>query len=270
MDFKLRGKRAFVSGSSSGLGRAMAMGLAAEGCDVAVHGRDHARTEETARDIEALSCQAVAVYGDLATEEGCREVAASVQAEFGALDILVNNVGVALNKHDPKWHEMPPKVWLDSFEVNFMSTLRMSQHFVPGMRDKGWGRVINISTGGAIGTPIFTEYGSAKAALNKLTADMAKDLGPFGVTVNAISPGVIMTPATETWLTMTAKENGWPGDFADWERKYLTDTGSQAIGRFGRPEDVANLCAFLASDPAGHLTGLIVPVNGGANRTVYM
>ena len=268
MDFGIRGKRAFVSGSSSGLGRAIAIGLAREGCTVVVHGRDKPRTEQTAHDVEALGVQAVVTLGDLATESGCETVAKDALAALGGIDIVVNNTGWVLRKDNPPFWEIPFQTWIDSYEVNFMSTLRMSTHFLPGIREKGWGRFVNISSGGAVGTPIMPEYGSAKAALNKLTADMAKTVGQFGATANTISPGVIRSAATEEWIGISSKQRGWTEE--EFEQKYLEEQGIQPIPRFGRPEDIANAAVFLSSQQAEFITGVVLNINGGSSRTVYM
>lgn len=268
MDFGIAGKRAFVSGSSSGIGKAIAIALAKEGCDVIVHGRDKARSEETAHEAAALGVKAHVTLGDLATEQGCNDVTAAINAATGGVDILVNNAGVALLKDDPFWYEIPYQTWIDSFEVNFMSTLRMSNMLLPGLKKNGWGRIVNITTGGAVGTPILTEYGAAKAALNKLTADMAKTIGKFGITVNAIAPGVIMSPAVEEWIPIQAKKKGWPVE--EFEKRWIAERGVQAVERFGRPEDIANATVFFASQQAEFISGVIMAVNGGGMRTVYM
>ena len=271
MDLKIRGKRAFVSGSSSGIGKAIALELAKEGCDVVVHGRDKTRSEETAHDVAALGVRSVVVIGDLATERGCDDVAKQTLAAFGAIDIVVNNAGMALLKHDPRWSEIPLKTWIDSFEVNFMSTLRMSRHFLPGIEKSGWGRFVNISTGGATVTPSLTEYTSAKAALNKLTADMAKDVGRFGATANGIAPGVVLTPAVEEWLGLIAKERSWSGGMPEWEQRFISELApQQAVKCFSRPEDIAAAAVFLASPRAAHISGVTLRVDSGHNSAVYL
>ena len=268
MNRELEGKRAFISGSSSGIGKSIALELAKVGCVVVVHGRDKVRTDETAHEAEALGVRAVATLGDLATEAGCEAVARDTLAAVGAVDIVVNNAGLALRKDDPPWSEIPIQTWVDSYEVNFMSTLRMSQLFLPGIKASGWGRFINISTGGATSTPVLTEYGAAKAALNKLTADMAKDVGRYGATANAISPGVIWTSSVDEWIQVQSKQRGWTPE--EFERRFLTEVRPQAIPRFGRPEDIAHLAVFLVSDKAAFITGTIIRVDGGGAKTVYL
>lgn len=268
MDLGIAGKRAFVSGSSAGIGKAIALSLAAEGCSVVVHGRDAARTEETAHAIEAAGGKAFVTLGDLAKEADCTTVARDALAAVGAIDIVVNNCGLVLRKDEPGWSEIPPQTYLDSYEVNFMSTLRMSQHFLPGIRKAGWGRFINISTGGATATPVMVEYGAAKAALNKLTADMAKDVGRYGATCNAVSPGIMKTGATEEWIAVAAKERGCTPE--EFERYCATDMWPQAIGRLGTAQDIADMVLFLASPRADYVTGMIVRVDGGIARNVYL
>jgi len=268
MNVELKGKRAFVSGSSSGIGKSIAIELARAGCDVVVHGRNVQRSEETAHAVAAFGGRSIIAIGDLATESGCKSVAEESLAAFGAIDIIVNNAGVALCKSDPPWSNIPFQTWIDSYQVNFMSTLRMSQLFLPGIREGGWGRFINVSTGAATSTPVMTEYGAAKAALNKLTADMARDVGKYGATANVIAPGAIRTSPLDEWIGLQAEQLGCSP--AEFERRYLTEIRPQAVPEFGRPEDIAYLAVFLASDFARHITGAVIRVDGGGGKTVYL
>ena len=270
MDLQIKGRRAFVSGGSSGIGKAIALELAQEGCDVAVHGRDKVRTEETVHQIESLGVKTFPVFGDLATTVGCDAAGEATLAEMGAVDIVVNNVGWVIHKEDPPWHEVPMGSWIDSYQVNFMSTLRMSKLFLPGIRENGWGRFINISSASANEVPGNTDYSVAKAALNKLTADMAKDVGRFGATANGIAPGATHSAAVEVWLEGIAKERGWKGGYADWEKEWMKDMGAQqAVKSFARPEEVAALAAFLASPRAAHLTGVTIRLDSGHSSSVF-
>jgi 3-oxoacyl-[acyl-carrier protein] reductase len=269
VELGIKGRRAFVSGSSSGIGTAIALELAGEGCNVAIHGRDRVRAEEVAHAAERLGVRAVAVLGDLTSEEGCDSVARETLAAFGTVDIVVNNAGVALRKDDPRWTDIPLQTWTDSFQVNFMSTLRMSRHFLPGIEASGWGRFINISTGGATVSANMSEYTAAKAALNKLTADISKDVGRFGATCNGIAPGVILTPAVELWLGMMAKEQQWDGGMTEWEARFIAEMApQQSVKRFGRPEDIAAVAAFFASERAGCINGVTIRVDSGHSTAV--
>jgi len=270
MDLQLRGRRAFVSGASSGIGKAIALELAQEGCDVAVHGRDKVRTEETVHEIEKLGVTTFPVFGDLAVEADCNSVGEATLARMGAVDIVVNNVGWVIHKDDPPWDKVPMESWIDSYQVNFMSTLRMSKLFLPGIRENGWGRFINISSAAANEVPANTDYSAAKAALNKLTADMAKHVGPLGATANGIAPGATHSAAIEVWLEGIARERGWPGDYADWEQRWMTEISpQQSIRSFARADDIAALAAFLASPRAGHLAGITIRLDSGHSDAVY-
>src|SRR3954464_15695666 len=133
MDLELRGKRAFVSGSSSGIGLGIALELAAEGCDVVVHGRDRERTAETARQVERLGVKSAITIGDLADEVEADRVADDALAAFGSIDICVNNAGRTLRQDNPRWDTLPTEEWLQSFQVNFISAVRMARRFVPAM-----------------------------------------------------------------------------------------------------------------------------------------
>jgi len=265
MDLQLQGKRAFVSGASGGIGRSIAQVLSEEGCSVVAHGRDKTRTEATAHLIEKAGGKVVVAIGDLATDEGCRSVADLSLDSLGGIEIVVNNAGVAIRKDAPAWSEIPPQTWIDSYQVNFLSSLRMSQMFLPSIKEAGWGRFINISSVSATKVPALHEYGVAKAALNKLTADMSKDVGKYNATANGIMPGIIMTPAIEEYLRVTAQRMQWTGDQAEIERRYFTEMAPQSVTRMGQPIDIAGMVVFLASPWASYVTGVTFRIDGGSN-----
>jgi NAD(P)-dependent dehydrogenase (short-subunit alcohol dehydrogenase family) len=220
--------------------------------------------------VEKLGVRAFPVFGDLAVEADCDTVGKEVLARMGAVDIVVNNVGWVIHKDDPPWDRVPMESWIDSYQVNFMSTLRMSKLFLPGIRENGWGRFINISSQAANVVPANTDYSAAKAALNKLTADMAKDVGRYGATCNGIAPGATHSAAIEDWLGGIARERGWPGTYADWEKQWMIEISpQQAIQSFARADDIAALAAFLASPRAGHLTGVTIRLDSGHSSSVY-
>jgi NAD(P)-dependent dehydrogenase (short-subunit alcohol dehydrogenase family) len=269
MDVRLDGKRAFVSGASSGIGRQCAIDLAEAGADVVVHGRDRERAEETAAQVRELGRKAIVAIGDLATDEGCENVAKASLIGLGAIDICVNNCGVSLRQDNPKWNELTTLDWLASVEVNLLASVRMAKAFYPAMKDAGWGRIINISTLGAWIPGLLTDYTAPKAALNKLTIDMSKQCGPDGVTVNAILPGTIWTAAIERYLGVLDEQLGWgTDDVAERQRRYLTDVFPQPIQRLGVGHDIAALVVFLASDHAGYVTGALIKCDGGLSPSV--
>jgi NAD(P)-dependent dehydrogenase (short-subunit alcohol dehydrogenase family) len=266
MDLQLKGKRAFVSGSSSGIGKGIALELAAAGCDVVVHGRDRKRAEETAREVEKLGVKAVVTVGDLTKDADATKVCDAALAAVSGIDILINNAGITLRKDNPGWENIKPQEWMDSFNVNFVSGLRLAQRFVPAMKEKRWGRVVNIST--TAGTHVlpggmFPEYGAPKAGLNKFTADMAKAVGPFGITVNAIIPGTIMTPAIVEYMSILKTQRGWGNDQTENERRYTEEIFPQSVPRLGKIRDIAAATAFLASPLAGYINGAFLRIDGG-------
>jgi NAD(P)-dependent dehydrogenase (short-subunit alcohol dehydrogenase family) len=269
MQIRLDGKRAFVSGASSGIGRQCAIDLAEAGADVVVHGRDRERTEETAAHVRELGRKAVIAIGDLATDEGCDSVARASLEGLGAIDICVNNCGVSLRQDNPRWDELDTEDWLASIQVNFLASVRMGKAFYPAMKDAGWGRIINISTLGAWIPGLLTDYTSPKAALNKLTIDMSKQCGPDGVTVNAILPGTIWTSAIERYLGVLNEQLGWgTDDIAERQKHYLKEIFPQPIQRLGEPHDIGALVVFLASDHAGYVTGALIKCDGGLSPSV--
>lgn len=263
MDLELRGKTAFVSGSSSGIGLGVALELAAEGCDVAVHGRDRARTEETARQCERLGVRSVAILGDLDNDAEADAVCDAALAAFGHIDILINNCGRTLHYDNPAWDALTSDDYVQSFQVNFLSAVRLARRFAPGMRERKWGRIVNVSS--TVGTHVWgilVDYAAPKAALNKITADMSKTLGPDGITVNAIIPGTILTPAIADYMAALKAAHGWGDDPAENERKYI-EMNPQSVPRLGTLRDTATLATFLASPLAGYINGAFVRIDGG-------
>jgi 3-oxoacyl-[acyl-carrier protein] reductase len=263
MDLQLKGKRAFVSGSSSGIGYGIALELAEAGCDVVVHGRDKARTEKTAKEVAAVGVKTAVTVGDLAKDSEATTVCDTALAAFGGIDILINNCGNTLRKDCPDWSVLPAKEWVDSFEVNFVSGIRLAQRFVPHMKEKRWGRVVNI--GSTAGTHVlgglFPDYGAPKAALNKFTADMAKVVGAYNITVNCIIPGTIKTPAIEEYMRILKQQRGWSDENA--EEKYTTELFPQSVPRLGTLRDIAAATAFLSSPLAGYINGAFLRIDGG-------
>jgi NAD(P)-dependent dehydrogenase (short-subunit alcohol dehydrogenase family) len=269
MDLELRGKRALVTGSSSGLGAAIALELAAEGCDVAVHGRDLARAQATARAVEAKGVKAVVTEGDLAKDEDAARIAETALAGLGGIDILVNNVGAVLRMDNPDWLEITPAEWLDSFNVNAVATLRLTQLLSPQMKERGWGRIINISsTAGSQPRGLLLDYCAPKAAIDNMTVNFAKLLSPHGITVNAIIPGTFLTPAVERWLATLKNQLGWGDDFAENERIYTESVTPQPVRRLGRPREIAVAAALLASPLSGYTTGAFLRIDGGTADAV--
>ncbi|MCB2076587.1 MAG: SDR family NAD(P)-dependent oxidoreductase [Novosphingobium sp.] len=272
MDLQLKGKRALVTGSSSGIGRGAAHVLAREGATVVVHGRDRERTGQVVDDITRKGGRAYAACGDLATEDGASSVVAAVEDATGGIDILVNNIGgnEAAGGGLNGWFNDTPDVWEGVLQQNLVSAVRMIHAFVPAMRDSGWGRVINVSSGGGSApTPQAAAYCAAKAAIINMTLSLSLELARSGVTVNTVSPGCTRTEMFERTLTMMGDAQGWPADMDMREQKFM-DLGifPCASDSYGRPDDIGALIAFLASPLSAFVNGANYRIDGGQVQAV--
>jgi NAD(P)-dependent dehydrogenase (short-subunit alcohol dehydrogenase family) len=266
MDMRLTGKRALVTGSSGGLGRATASAFAAEGVTVIVHGRDEARATATAEQILSAGGQAEVAIGDLAGDEGADAVANTALAG-GPVDILVNNAG---DYDHLAWAEASPEVWARTYEVNVLSGVRMIQRLVPAMRERGWGRVIQIGGGLAI-QPMAAQphYNASLAARHNLAVSLARELGGSGVTSNVVAPGAIMVDAVRDLLARLAPSHGWGETPEEIERAAAASWIPNDVGRFGRPEEIAAAVVYLASPHADYVSGATLRVDGGTIRNVH-
>jgi 3-oxoacyl-[acyl-carrier protein] reductase len=263
LDLKLTGKRALVTGSSSGIGEAIAHALAREGVRVVVHGRNPERTQRVADDIQSKGGKAWVVLGDLGRPDAARAVAKNALEALGGVDILVNNAGGADAGMKP-WLETDLDQWHATFEQNIYSAVRLIRELVPSMKGSGWGRIIQVSSG--VGTqpfPIGADYAAAKAAMINTTVSLAKDLAGTGITVNTVSPGPIVTPAAERVFRDIAKQRGWGDDWPEIERLAVQHFVPNPLGRMGTADEVAVAIAFLASPLAGYIHGSNLRVDGG-------
>jgi 3-oxoacyl-[acyl-carrier protein] reductase len=215
MDLQLRGKRALVTGSSTGIGEGIARMLASEGVSVVVHGRSTERTSAVAQSIREAGGLAVSITADLGTDEDAHDAASRALSAFGGLDILVNNAGGMSEGATTAWFDVSLKEWAEGYNLNVLSTVRMIQAIAPTMVQQGWGRIINISSQAAhasIGSA--PEYSAAKNAVNSLSFGLSKALTRTGVTVNTISPGMTRTETLEKHLVKVAVREGLGPDVA--------------------------------------------------------
>lgn len=265
MDYRLAGKRALVTGSSAGLGEAIARMLAGEGVEVIIHGRHAGRTQAVVNSIIASGGKAIAVLGDLATDEGADQVAKGALAA-GPVDILVNNAGFYAHTG---WSNTTTADWLEVYNVNVVSYIRMIQRVVPTMKLQGWGRVINI--GGGLGVqPIndLPHYNASLAARHNMSVSLARQLNGTGITSNVVAPGAIMNPGVEQWLRNAAPQKGWGTDIKEIERNAVKDVVPNDANRFGRQEEVAAAVAYLASPYADYVSGALLRVDGGTVKSI--
>ncbi|WP_313000715.1 SDR family NAD(P)-dependent oxidoreductase [Chryseobacterium gleum] len=263
MDLQLKGKRALVTGSSSGLGEAIAKMLADEGASVIIHGRDKERAEKVMYSILEKGGIAEVAVGDLSTDEGADQVAAEA-LKSGQIDILVNNAGATSHK---SWGEASADDWLDIYNSNVVSYVRMIQGIVPQMKNLGWGRVIHI--GGGLGIQPIKEqphYNATLAARHNMSVSLARSLKDTGITSNVVSPGAIMNPMVEEWLKNAAPKFNWGTDPEEIRYKAVQELIPNDTGRFGEPEEIAGAVAYLCSPFADYISGSVLRVDGGTIR----
>jgi NAD(P)-dependent dehydrogenase (short-subunit alcohol dehydrogenase family) len=270
MDFELQGKRALVTGASSGLGAAMAKMLAGEGVTVVVNGRNPERTAQTVSEIEAKGGKAVIALGDLTRDEEANRVADIAERELGGIDILVNNAGGSLRNDNPPWTDISIDDYRASFDFNLLCAIRLTQRLAPAMCERGWGRIINISsTAGRQALGALHDYGPAKAALENWGLNLSKNLSPHGVTVNTIEPGMCVSAQAIEFLLTLRDQNGWPDDMDEIQRRYCDEVFPQTIKRLGKPEEVALAVTLLASPHSDYTTGATWRIDGGTSIAAY-
>ncbi len=250
--FRLDDKRLFITGGSRGLGREMALAIADAGADVALTGRDEQSLEATAADIRVLGRDAWTLQADMGDPETCEAACRQALTEQGPFDILINNVG---GRRDPTpIHEMPTENWRKLVDLNLTSAFVCAKMIGGAMVTRGeGGRVINIASINAFvaGQNIGgRHYESAKAAVVQFTRAAAADWAAYGVTVNAICPGVFMTEPNQRWAR---------------ERPEVIDGVKQRtpMAAFGQPEDLGPLAVYLASDASRFMTGAALVIDGG-------
>jgi 3-oxoacyl-[acyl-carrier protein] reductase len=263
MDLQLQGKRVLVTGSTGGIGEGIAKGFAQEGATVIVNGRREAEAKRVVADITGAGGKAIMAVGDLATDEGVESVLGRITDELGGLDILVNNAAGGEHQNDM---QASATMWLNSYNINVLSMVRLIQKALPAMREQGWGRIINISSAAAVQpSPGMGVYSTTKAAVNNLTVTLAQSLDNDNVTINTVSPGAIITPA----MVDMAKEQGMASTWEEAEAAFATMMPSTfPFKRMGKVEEIANVVMFLASPLASYVHGANLRVDGGYVPTV--
>ncbi|MCW2622303.1 MAG: 3-oxoacyl-ACP reductase, partial [Frankiales bacterium] len=263
MDLDLGGKRVLVTGSSSGIGVGIAELLAAEGASVVVHGRNAERATAVAARLADTGAKSAVAIGDLSTDEGAAEVGAAALAAFGGIDVLVNNAGGSAEIKDKSWFGASTADWDNTYQANVLAAVRLIHQVVPGMKERGWGRIINIGTGASI-TPTSgqPDYGPSKAAMLNMSLGLSKALSRTGITSNTVSPGMVRTEGLTKFLTGFAAKRGWGDDIARAEQ-YIIEGGGQTVSKVGEVDDIAYFVAMLASPRSAFINGANLHVDGG-------
>ncbi|MFZ6003340.1 MAG: SDR family NAD(P)-dependent oxidoreductase [Actinomycetota bacterium] len=262
MDLGLSGRAAIVTGASRGIGRAIALALATEGCHVAVCGRDEAALDGVVAGIEAMGAQAIGVAAELSNDSAAELIAGRCLDAFGRLDVLVNNAGGAAPK---PLDQLTAVDWQEGIDLNFMTAARMSVACLPAMRAAGWGRIVHVaSVSGREPDPLFAPYSAAKAALLNLSTSLSRAYAAEGVLSSCVVPGVTITELVEANAAATAERTGSSAE--DVMARLLAKQGV-AAGRFGTPEEIAAAVVFLASEQAAWITGATLEVDGGTLRS---
>ena len=263
MDLQLTGKTALVTGSTAGIGYAIAAGLAREGSLVIVNGRTKERVKAAVSKLKADVPNGHLL--ELAADLGSREGATQSIAEFPDVDILVNNLGI----FDPKqFEDIPDEEWLRFFEVNVMSGVRLSRHHLPRMKKRNWGRILFISSESAVQIPSeMIHYGMTKTAQLAISRGLAETTVGTGVTVNTILPGPTASEGVTTFVQKLAQDQGI--DKQAFEKEFFKSMRpTSLLQRFATPEEVANLVTFLASPLSSATNGAAVRVDGGVVRSI--
>ena len=267
MDLGLTDKVALVTGSYRGTGVGIARALAGEGAIVLVHGLEAGQADEVANDITAGGGRAHVVVGDIRTEAGTEAMVDDVRAQVDRVDVVVNNYGGVADASD--WDVADTSTWHSSYDLNVVSAFRVTQAFLPDMRAAGWGRVIVMATVGATRPgDTIPEYYTAKGSLPSMAVGLAKHLAGTGITVNCVSPGIIATAEVVASYAERARRDGRGTDWESVQRLIQEGRMANPTGRVPTPDDIGRFVTFVVSEPAWHLNGAHLRIDGGAADAV--
>lgn len=262
MDLQLTGKTALITGSTAGIGFAAAAWLAREGARVIVSGRTQQRVDEALAKLRTAGfAHAVGVAADLSTLNGVE----AVIRHTPSVDILINNMGI----FEPKpFESIPDDDWFRFFETNVMSGVRLSRHYLPLMKQAGWGRIIFVSSASAVNIPPeMIHYGMTKTALLAIARGLAETTAGTGVTVNSVLPGPTDSEGVETFVERLAKEQGIGREAVEKEF-FQTTRPTSLLRRFATPAEVAAMLTYVASPLSAATNGAALRVDGGVVRSI--
>jgi NAD(P)-dependent dehydrogenase (short-subunit alcohol dehydrogenase family) len=263
MDLQLNNKTALVTGSTAGIGLAIAEGLAREGATVYVNGRTQQRVDEAVKHVEKTvpGAKVLGIAADLSNARGAEKLF----RDLPAVDVLVNNVGVYQVK---SFLETNDQDWQSIFETNVLSGVRASRHYLPAMLKKNWGRIIFISSESAQQIPIeMIHYGMTKTAQLAVARGLAETTAGTGVTVNSVLPGPTRSEGVEQFVKDMATKEGVSETIVE-KGFFKTARPSSLLKRFATPEEVANLVVFVASEKSSATNGAALRVDGGVVRSI--
>jgi 3-oxoacyl-[acyl-carrier protein] reductase len=254
MELGLRGQVALVTGASRGIGRAIAQALAQEGCHLALAARSRDALEQAAEELRQHQVQVLPVSADLTIADDCKRLVEQIMQHFGRIDVLVLNAGGAPGG---SFLETSDEQWMIAVTLNLMAAVRLCRLVIPPMRERGGGSIITISSIYGRESGGRPAYNTVKAAVISLTKALAREFARDHIRVNSIAPGSILFPGSS------------------WDRRQRADPAAMAafvndelpLGRFGKPEEIANAVVFLASDQASLITGACLNVDGGQSRS---
>jgi NAD(P)-dependent dehydrogenase (short-subunit alcohol dehydrogenase family) len=261
MDLQLKGKRVLVTGSTAGIGFAAARAFAVEGASVVINGRKQDRVDSAIAQIRKSqpSAELTGIAADVSNAAGCAKLIQTVPD----VDVLVNNMGI----FEPKpFEKISDEDWLRFFEANVMSGVRLSRHYLPGMRKRNWGRILFVSSESGVQIPVeMIHYGMTKTAQIAIARGLAESVVGTGITVNSILPGPTRSEGVETFVA----QMGGGGDSAVFEAEFFKSVRpSSLLKRFATVEEVASTIVYLCSPLASATTGAAVRADGGVVRAI--
>jgi 3-oxoacyl-[acyl-carrier protein] reductase len=268
MELGLEDKVAVVTGSSKGIGKAIAVELAREGCRVALAARGEKDLEEAAEDVRRTGSagDVLAVAADVTKADEVERLIEETVARFETVDILVNNAGGTGRRSH--FHELSDEEWFEILDLNLISAVRLTRAVLPHMRRQRWGRIINVaSESGSQPSALKPHYNAAKAALINLTKSLSKAYGEYGILVNAVSPATTVTPSVEDLIAEEARRKSIPRN--EREAAFVRENKPDIVAsRLGRPQETAWVVTFLASERASFVTGANYRVDGGSVTSI--